>query len=156
MLIRAAVPEDAPAISALIRSVAGAFLLHPDGAGAEAFLATITREAIAGYIASPDFNYRAGILDGALAGVVAIRDNRHLYHLFVAPERQGQGLAKQLWLDAKAEAVRRGNPGTFTVNSTPIAVPVYQSFGFSAAGDRVETHGIAFVPMRLGLPDAPP
>jgi hypothetical protein len=55
LLTRATVPGDAPAISALVRSVAGAFLLHPDDAGAEAFLATTTPEAIEGYLASPRF-----------------------------------------------------------------------------------------------------
>jgi hypothetical protein len=37
----------------------------------------------------------------------------------------------------------------FTVNSTPGAMAVYERFGFRAAGPRVETMGIVFVPMRL-------
>lgn len=47
-------------------------------------------------------------------------------------------------------AVCEANPGYFTVNSTPYAQPVYERFGFVATGPRVETKGIAFVPMHLG------
>jgi GNAT superfamily N-acetyltransferase len=82
-----------------------------------------------------------------LAGVVALRDNAHLYHLFVAPAFQGQGLSRMLWEHARGDALSRGNTGAFTVNATPYAVPVYERFGFQATGPRVETKGIAFVPM---------
>jgi hypothetical protein len=44
-----------------------------------------------------------------------------------------------------------GNHRGFTVNSTPYAMPVYERFGFKATGPRVETRGIAFVPMELHL-----
>lgn len=54
-----------------------------------------------------------------------------------------------VWKHARAEAQAAGNPGGFSVNSTPVAVPVYERFGFQAAGPRVEMNGIAYVPMRL-------
>jgi predicted GNAT family N-acyltransferase len=60
---------------------------------------------------------------------------------------QRQGLSRQLWDHARA-AVGAVNPGYFTVNSTPYAQPVYERFGFVTTGPRVETKGIAFVPMR--------
>jgi hypothetical protein len=55
MEIRRATPEDAEAISALIKSVAHYFTLHPQGLGAEAFLQSIEPEAIRGYITAPNF-----------------------------------------------------------------------------------------------------
>ena len=152
MNIRPATSHDAESISTLIRSVAHYFTLHPQGQGAEGFLKTIAVEAINGLIQAAHFSYFAGFIGDDLAGVVAIRDNKHLYHLFVSPQFQRQGLASQLWAHAKADALRRGNAGEFTVNSSPFAVLVYAAFGFVAVGDKVETQGIAFVPMKLSIP----
>lgn len=149
MEIRLAVPDDAPAISALIHSVAHYFTLHPQGLGAEAFLRGIAPQAVSGYISAPNFRYCVGLVDGQLAGVVAVRDNAHLYHLFVAPACQGQGLSRALWQHARQAARAAGNPQRFTVNATPYAQPIYARFGFQATGPRVEMHGIAFVPMEL-------
>lgn len=152
MNIRPATSNDSKSISTLIRSVAHYFTLHPQGLGAEGFLKTIASDAIDGLVQAAHFRYFAGFIGDDLAGVVAIRDNKHLYHLFVSPQFQRQGLASQLWVHAKADALRRGNPGEFTVNSSPFAVPVYASFGFEAVGDKVESQGIAFVPMKLSAP----
>jgi GNAT superfamily N-acetyltransferase len=82
---------------------------------------------------------------------VAVRDTTHLYHLFVRQEFQGRGLSRELWQHAKEAAIAAGNRCGFTVNSSPYAVPVYERFGFKATGPRIETHGIAFVPMELHL-----
>lgn len=154
MHIERARPEDAEAIGSLIRGLGRAFLLDPSGQGAEGFLHSLGTEAVAGCISAPSFAYFKGLLDGELAGVVAVRDAGHLYHLFVAERFQGRGLARALWMHARAGAQAAGNPGHFTVNSTPAAVPVYERFGFRATGPRVETKGIAYVPMRLQAPAA--
>ncbi len=86
-----------------------------------------------------------------MAGVVALRNNRHLYHLFVAPEFQGRGLGRQLWSHAREFALGTGNPGEFTVNASRNAVVVYERFGFAPVGPEVQQHGVAFVPMRLTM-----
>ena len=147
--IERATPADAGPISRLIHALAPAFTLHPSGQGAEGFLRSIGTEAMAGYLAAPNFAYFKGLLDGELAGVVAVRDASHLYHLFVDRKFQGRGVARALWIHARADAQAAGNPGRFTVNSTPVAVPVYERFGFRAMGPRVEMTDIAYVPMRL-------
>jgi len=149
MEIRIAVEGDADAVSALIRSVAHFFTLHPDGEGAEDFLKTLEPDAIRRCITSPRFAYHVGHIGGELVGVVAVRDTTHLYHLFVAQTFQGRGFARALWRKAREVAVVAGNMHGFTVNSTPFAVPVYERFGFEATGPRREMHGIAFVPMAL-------
>lgn len=149
MNIRPASLQDASAISKLILSVAHYFTLNSDGTGAEGFLKTISKEAIEGYIDDSNFRYLAGFVDENLAGVVAIRDNKHLYHLFVSPKFQRRGFARELWSTAMEEAIQLGSRGEFTVNSTPFAAPVYTSFGFEVVGQRVETKGIAFIPMKL-------
>jgi GNAT superfamily N-acetyltransferase len=151
MEIRNATAEDAEAISTLIKSVAHYFTLHPAGLGAETFLQSIEPEAIQGYITAPNFRYYIGLVEHQLAGVVAVRDTTHLYHLFVGQPFQGRSLSRELWQHAKEAAIAAGNHCGFTVNSTPYAVPVYERFGFKPSGPRVETHGIAFVPMELRL-----
>ena len=152
MHIRPATPEDAAAISALVMGVSPSFTLRPDGEGAEIFLATLTPGAFGGYLSSPDYAYLVAEEDGALAGVIGIRENRHLFHLFVAAAFQGRGLSRRLWETARDAALRAGNPGEFTVNSSMYAVPVYERFGFVPTDPRVEQHGIAWLPMKLVLP----
>jgi predicted N-acetyltransferase YhbS len=81
--------------------------------------------------------------------VVALRDNSHLYHLFISPKFQGLGMANNLWQLAKAQAVRKGNPGRFTVNSSLGAAPVYRRFGFVSREPTVAKNGIFIQPMVL-------
>ena len=149
MKIRPASPQDANAISALIQSVAHYFTVNPDGSGADDFLKTTSPEAIELYINDSDFIYLVGFTDDHMTGVVSIRDKKHLYHLFVSPEFQRLGHARELWEAAKSKAVQLGNSGEFIVNSTPFAAPVYAKLGFEAIGPKVETKGIAFIPMKF-------
>ena len=155
MQIHPATPDLADAISALIKSVSHHFTAHPDGLGAEAFLQGIAPGAIRGYILAPNFRYYVGLVDQQLAGVVAMRDGAHLYHLFVQPALQGQGLGRALWQHARDVALAAGRPSRFTVNASLYAVQVYARFGFAATGPRVETRGIAYVPMELRLAAEP-
>jgi GNAT superfamily N-acetyltransferase len=149
MHLRLATLHDVPRISALIRSLSAPFFLSPSGQGAELFLQSISESAIQDYVSAADFCYQVAEFDTELAGVVAMRDNSHLYHLFVAAAFQDQGIARHLWESAKARAVRAGNPGRFTVNASLGAVAVYERFGFVATGPAVAKHGISFQPMLL-------
>jgi ribosomal protein S18 acetylase RimI-like enzyme len=151
LTIRRAVTADAPGVSALIFALAGQFMPAPRATGAERFLRTITPEAIADYILNPRYLYLAGCIDQRLAGVVAIRDRTHLFHLFVEPAFQRQGVGRALWCRASSEAAATGVGAGFTVNSATSAVPVYERLGFRVTGPRVEQDGIAFVPMRLAV-----
>jgi ribosomal protein S18 acetylase RimI-like enzyme len=146
MHIRSATTQDAEAISALINFSAHHFLLDSSGSGAERFLAGITPQAILGYITRSNFHYLIAEDGTDLAGAVALRDGRHLFHLFVAPAYQRQGLARALWAAAKQGAAK--DLESFTVKSSPNAVAAYERFGFTANGQRTELNGIAFVPMK--------
>lgn len=150
--IRLAQADDAPAISRLVQGLAHHFLLDPAQTATAPFLQTVSPAAIAGYIASDAFDYCVGECGGQLAGVVAVRDRQHLFHLFVDTAFQRRGCAALLWAHAQRRARAPGNTGGFTVNSTLYAVPVYQRLGFVATGPEVQTRGIAYVPMRL-LPE---
>ncbi|MGZ4993546.1 MAG: GNAT family N-acetyltransferase [Methylobacter sp.] len=147
--IRDALPVDAENISTLIHGEARYCTVNSSGEGAELFFSSITPGAITSYITNPNFIYLLGLVGDELAGVVAIRDEKHLYHLFVASKFQRSGIGSFLWMHAKARALESGNADGFTVNSTPFAVPVYERFGFQIQGALVEEKGVAFVPMKL-------
>jgi GNAT superfamily N-acetyltransferase len=150
LTMRPARAGDAEAISALVTLLSRYFLADPerpeDAAG---FLAQLSPAACAERLSDPRFRHHVAEVDGALAGFVAIRDDGHLYHLFVAERFHGHGIATRLWGIGSGEARARGNPGRFTVNSSLHAVPVYERFGFATAGTPQVQDGIAFLPMLL-------
>lgn len=149
MILRPAVPADAGAMAALIRSHQHLMTLDPEGRGAEAFLQSVSEPAILAHLAAGNYHHLVAEDRGTLAGYIAVRDRCHLFHLFVARAWQGRGLARQLWSLARAHAQAHGNPGWFTVNASLNAQPVYERFGFRQSAPKVEANGVAFVPMRL-------
>jgi len=122
LLIRRATIDDADTISALVHSVAHYFTIHADGRGAEEFFKSITSTAIRGYLTSDQYVYWLGCDEqNHVIAAIALRDNSHLYHLFVASEQQSQGYARQLWQHLQTHAAQNGNPGNFTVNASLFA-----------------------------------
>lgn len=149
LTLRPALVADAPAIVALIDDLMPFLTLYPDGAGAEKFIEHCRLPAIEKYLSQEKYQYQIAHLDGELAGVVAMRDNIHLFHLFVPRTLHRQGVARRLWQAARDAALARGNTTGFTVNSSLYALLFYQSLGFVATGPKVEADGIAYVPMRM-------
>ena len=148
MLIRLADIDDAPAISDLIRPLARKHIAHelPDE-GARALLSSMTPEAIDGYLRS-GYRYHVAEDAGRLVGVVGVRDNKHLYHLFVIEQYQGQGLAGELWSVAMEACVAAGSLGEFTVNSSKFARGMYRKFGFVESGPAENKQGVVYFPMK--------
>jgi len=141
--------EDASAISALVGRFTRDVTVNADGSGAEEYLEAVSAKAEARYLGDPRYAFIVACHRADIAGVVAVRDHTHLFHLFVAPEYQRRGIGSLLWQHARAAALAAGNDGSFTVNSSLFAVPVYERFGFVRTGPMTEAHGIRFVPMRL-------
>jgi GNAT superfamily N-acetyltransferase len=146
--IRPANPVDASQISTLITSLAHLFFASPDGCGADKFRQGITSHALAGFIVRPDITYLISEEDGVFCGAIALREHRHLQHLFVVPKFQGHGIGRMLWTEARDTALAAGNPGEFTVNASLNAVPVYQRFGFESVGGPHQNSGLIFQPMK--------
>lgn len=151
--IRAAEETDAPSIAELVQSLAHYFLPSPAMEGAEAFLSSLSQAAITGYIKTPNFRYLVGFIDNALVGVAALRDQKHIYHLFVHPDFHRQGIAQKLWLQLKGDAMAAGNPGLFTVNASLYAVPVYSQFGFVPTSEPETRNGVQFQAMGFTTTD---
>ncbi|HEY9102827.1 GNAT family N-acetyltransferase [Chitinimonas sp.] len=159
LVLRPAHSADAAAISTLIRSLSHLVLLHPDGRGAEPFLASIGPAAISGYITDPRYCYQLVMAEGELAGVLAVRDGSHLFHLFIAPAWQGRGLGARVLTQAMAR-VLAAHP-RMTVNASLNAISFYAKAGFVPVGEQVAQDGVAFLPMALdrhpgGLYQPPP
>ena len=140
---------DALAISQLISQFALDFCVNPDGSGADLFLQSVSESAELSYLSDSRYQYILALHGETLAGFIAMRDLSHLFHLFVHSSYQGKKLASKLWQRASHHAAAQGHTGSFTVNSSRNAVPVYERFGFTAKGEIVEMHGIAFLPMQM-------
>ena len=149
MLIRPLVNQDIPALAGLLRELACEYIVHESTLeGASTFLAENDEMGVRGFLARGHV-YHVAVIDGELAGFVAVRDRSHLFHLFVGKRWHRQGLARALWNTARAAAVGAGGDGVFTVNSSNFAVPVYESFGFVRVAPTQCVKGLYFNPMRL-------
>ncbi len=147
--IREANPGDIPNISRLISDLATRYIAHEfSPEGAQQLLASLEERAIEGYF-QLGYRYHVAEAEGAMAGVVGTRDNRHLYHLFVADEYQGRGLATQLWRVAREACLAAGGTREFTVNSSRFAAGFYEKLGFAREADFQEHGGVVSVPMKL-------
>ncbi|MFZ6756546.1 GNAT family N-acetyltransferase [Undibacterium sp. Ji50W] len=148
---RVGLTTDAKIISDLVMLFAKDFSINPDGSGADLFHQSVSETAERAYLADSRYHFILAMRDDTLAGFIALRDHSHLFHLFVAPAFQGQGLATVLWQRARQYAASQGHGTGITVNSSLNAIPVYERFGFKATSKVVEMHGIAFLPMQFQL-----
>lgn len=152
-LLATDIPVLAPAIAALLRELAREFIVHeatPEGAAT--FLAENDEISVVKYLALGHV-YHVALDEGRLAGFIAIRDNSHLFHLFVGRRWQRRGVARKLWNVARAAAIARGGNGNFTVNASNVGVPTYEAFGFVRVGPTQYVKGLYFNPMRLAWSD---
>jgi transcriptional regulator with XRE-family HTH domain len=152
--IRIAEKTDANAISELIRSFAHEFTTQTDGQGdgqgAEAFMQSISPEGIAQVLDDSDYRYYTGWIGQSLAGVIAVKNNTHVFHWFVRADMQKRGLGRKLWLYVKSRALASGQRCCFTVNASLNSVPAYERLGFEVVGESEQKNGIRFTPMQWG------
>jgi GNAT superfamily N-acetyltransferase len=153
MLIRPLGNDDIYAVASLFQSSAREYFVDPSNPDAlDWFFAENDEEAFRRYVAK-GCSYHVAFAGETLAGFVAVRDTTHLFHLFVDKRWHRQGVATRLWDVARAAAQAGGNPGYFTVNASPNALPVYEALGFAAAGPQQCVKGLHFTPMRLETAD---
>jgi GNAT superfamily N-acetyltransferase len=142
---------DIPAAARLLRELAREFIVHESPAEeGSTFLREHDEDGIRGYVARGHV-YHVADTGTELAGFIAVRDGSHLFHLFVARHWHRHGVARRLWDVARSRALAAGNPGVFTVNSSKLARPVYESFGFVPTAPLQYQRGIWFHPMQLTL-----
>lgn len=116
---------------------------------ASTFLRENDAEALRGLVAG-GYAYHLAELDGQLAGFIGMRERRHVYHLFVAPQYHRRGVGRRLWEHARQVAMNSGADGVFTVNASNYAVPMYENLGFVRAAAMQTKNGLEFNPMIFG------
>lgn len=149
LTVRPAMFVDVEQISALIHRVLRQFNADAAGEVAEWLLRSTAPSSIADCLGDARFNCLVAMMADGLAGVVTIRDQRHVHHFFVDGAHHRRGVGTALWQRAKSDAIAVGHCEEFVVRSSEFAVPVYERFGFSVAGERLEKGGVTFVPMVL-------
>jgi len=90
--------------------------------------------------------------DGIIAGMIEIREMRHVSMLFVDKAFQRKSLGKEL-LNAALERIESDGqaPEKLTVHSSRFAVPFYESLGFVQTEEEKIIHGVIHIPMALLL-----
>jgi len=143
---------DVASVASLLASLAREHITHEfDPRARELFLAKNDEANIRRFVAQ-GFRYHVAESHGRIVGVVGVRDNRHLYHLFVANDFQRRGIARRLWAVAREQCIAAGNPGNFTVNASNNAIPVYERLGFVRSGPAQNDDGILYNPMASAEP----
>ncbi len=133
-----------------MRRLSDEFIVHECTPGAAADFARENDElGIRGFV-NAGMVYYVAENAGEITGFIAIRENKHVFHMFVDKTHHRQGIAKALWQTARQAALDAGNPGVFTVNASTFALPVYESLGFARTAALQCKNGIYYTPMQLG------
>ena len=144
---------DIPSVASLLESLAREHIIQEFSPQAQArFLGNNNEDRIRAYVAR-GFRYHVAESRGRIVGFVGVRDRKHLYHLFVANDCQRQGLGRRLWAVAREACIAAGNPGSFTVNASNNALPVYERLGFVRSGPARNDGGVLYNPMATQKPE---
>ena len=152
--IRAARPEDVSAIASLLETLARKYITYEFAQTAEQKFLKSNDEASINTFIAEGFLYWVAERSNEIIGFVGVRNNSHLYHLFVADSAQHRGVARALWQTAMDRCRAAGNSGRFTVNSSNNAVAAYESFGFVRAGPQQNSDGVLFNPSSVFFKDS--
>lgn len=154
--IRLATEADAAAIGVLVRRATRQDVLPDQSPRAAAhLLAGMTARAERVRIREGK-RYFVAEIDRRIIGVVATRDDAHVFRLFVSRRWRRCGIAGALLRRAVADARRRAGTRTFTLNASRFAVEAYLRLGFRISGRTVAKGPgrVVTTPMRLRLPKA--
>jgi GNAT superfamily N-acetyltransferase len=145
MWIRRASKEDAQQLKDLVCSLAYFYMSDLNSDLPAWFSTSLDLVEFEARLESERFTNIVYELDNDLIGYISMKDNSHLYHLFVDRHHQGKRIARQLW-----SAVKKICPSSkYTVRSSIYAVPIYQKFGFVLSGVVGEKDGIQYQPMEF-------
>lgn len=131
IVIDDAQPGDAAAIGALVTQVMAASVTREPALAAE-LLANVAGN-IDWWLAHPqDTVHLKAVAGERIVGMVLVKQFWNLAALFVAPDRQGQGLGRQL-VEAAARRCRGRSPkDALWLIAAPAAAAFYERLGFVA------------------------
>lgn len=145
MTIRSATIVDAREIQQLVMSLSKYYLISRGVDIPQWLLDTLAVEKFEHRIQADNYLNLVCEENGKLQGYISIKNNEHLFHLFVDETCQENGVARQLW--EKASDICQAD--VYTVRSSVYAVPVYKRFGFKPVGELVARDGVGYQEMQL-------
>ena len=147
MIIRSAEINDADKISSLIQQLTTKYIIKDcTKEGADILLNSMRAEIIESQLLAGDDYYLAEESQ-QLVGVIGIKSNQHLFHLFVEQTLHHQGIAGLLW--NKVISQKQYQNCSITVNSSLNALGFYQKLGFVAVSSMQVKRGIPSIPMKI-------
>lgn len=114
--------------------------------GIATFRKIATAEAFASRLNEDNLMWLAEVA-GQPAGLIELKQGRHIAMLFITPELQRQGIGRRL----VAEAIRHARSDVLTVSASLPSVPAYLGYGFHCSGEVSESMGIIYQPMEQWL-----
>jgi GNAT superfamily N-acetyltransferase len=140
MSIRKANRSDAKQIRDLVYSLSHFYLSDRRSTLPEWLAMSLELTEFEARLESHEFTNIVCELENGIVGYIAMKDNRYLYHLFVAEDYQGKGIARQLWM----EITKICRSPQYTVRSSIYAIPIHQKFGFIASGAIAQKDGVQY------------
>jgi len=148
MQIRNLTPDDLPHASALcLDAFTEAVAPSLSAQGVETFTKVAAPQAFAERMQGDNLML-ACVAQGSIAGLIELKEGRHVAMLFIAPGWQRQGIGTRL-MNAALEHAR---VDVVTVKASLPSVPAYQHYGFTLAGEVGEFAGLVYQPMEKRLP----
>lgn len=93
-------------------------------------------------------------VDGEIAGMIEVREMKHISMLFVDKVHHRKGIGKALFKLALERIISEESPPkSVTVHSSRFAVPFYESLGFTKTSEEKIIYGVIHIPMALTLPE---
>jgi len=149
MQIRKMTHADLPSANALcLESFTLAVAPSLSAQGVETFAKVAAQQAFAERMMGDNLMLVC-VADGALTGLIELKEGRHVAMLFVAPGWQRRGVGKRL-VNAALEQARAH---VVTVRASLPSVPAYERYGFAMAGEVGEFSGLVYQPMEKRLTD---
>lgn len=135
MNVREATVDDAKEISELlVEAVKAQKEQDFDEAGWKHFLKSSSPLSTIKRLTGETYFTLCYVENGSIVGIITMCDYVKLDQLFVLPQARNKGISKALWTEAKKRCLDNGSTGDFWVRASPMAVPVYEKFGFSLKG----------------------
>lgn len=91
--------------------------------------------------------------DEKVLGVIAIYKSEKLDQLFIHPTARRKGVATSLWNAARKICEAGGAKPNYWLKSSPMAISLYESFGFQLAAEKENKIGITLYPMQFKRAD---
>jgi GNAT superfamily N-acetyltransferase len=146
--------RDIPAVAQLMRKLSEEYIVNEGSAAAASnFFRENDEQGLRNFVAA-GIVYHVAERDDTILGFIAVREKKHLFHMFVDKQHHRQGIARALWAVARQAAIEAGNTGVFTVNSSNYALPVYKAMGFVPTAPKQFTNGLYYNPMQLDGSDS--